>query len=117
MIGSERCSRAAREKRGCVVFRAMEEKGTRSEVVMSRHQGYELFLGTHLMKAVQTQCLIATYELCQVEIECRVERAHGQFEVFLVDHAGDLDLRRADHHDIDAFSGQHLEHLRRHAGV
>jgi hypothetical protein len=87
-----------------VVFRAIEEKGTRSEVVMSRHQGYELFLGAHLMKAVQAQCLIATYELCQVEIERRVERAHGQFEVFLVDDAGDFYLGCADHHDIDAFS-------------
>ncbi len=39
-----------------------------------------------------------------IQIERRVERAHGQFEVFLVDDAGDFYLGCADHHDIDAFS-------------
>ena len=49
-----------------------------------------------------------------IQIERRMERSHGQFEVFLVDHAGDFDLRRADHHDVDTLAGQHLEHLGRH---
>ena len=55
--------------------------------------------------------------LSLIQIECRMERAHGQFEIFLIDDAGDFYLGCTDHHDIDAFSGQDIEHFRRDSGV
>ena len=52
-----------------------------------------------------------------VELERLVQHAHGELEVLLVDHDGDLDLGRRDHLDVDALVGQRLEHLRRDADV
>nr|GEU28296.1 hypothetical protein [Tanacetum cinerariifolium] len=46
-----------------------------------------------------------------------MQRAHGQFHVFFVDQDRDFDLRRRDHHDVDALFRQRAEHLRGHAHV
>jgi hypothetical protein len=51
--------------------------------------------------------------LSSVETECGMQGAHGQFEILFVNHAGDFDLRGADHHDIDALAREHFEHFRR----
>ena len=51
------------------------------------------------------------------QFERVVQRLHRQFHIFAVNQNRDLDLARADHLDVDALAGQHLEHLRRDAGV
>ncbi len=39
-------------------------------------------------------------------IQTRMERAHRKFGILRIDDTGDLDLRRADHHDVDPFLRQ-----------
>lgn len=53
--------------------------------------------------------------LSLVKVECRMEGAHGEFEIFFIDDAGDFDLRGADHHDIDTLAREDVEHFGRHA--
>src|SRR3989338_885195 len=46
-----------------------------------------------------------------------VQRAHRQFQVFLVHHHRNLNLGGGDHLDVNALAGQGLEHLAGDAGV
>src|SRR5690349_24204138 len=58
-----------------------------------------------------------TGRLALLEPERLVQRAHGQLQVLVLDHHGDLDLGSRDHLDVDAVGGQRLEHLAGDAGV
>jgi len=51
------------------------------------------------------------------QLERVVEGAHSQFHVFLLDQAGDLDLRGRNHKNIDVFVFEYGKHLRSHPGV
>src|SRR3972149_9408188 len=51
------------------------------------------------------------------QFERRVEHAHGQFGVFLLDEDGDLDLRGGDPEDVGPLRRQRLEQLHSHAGT
>src|SRR5690606_26710667 len=64
---------------------------------------------------------LAAFHFCgtglRVEAECRMQRADTQFQIFLVDHDGNLDLRGGDHLNVDPFIGQGTEHPCRDAGM
>src|SRR5690606_12468717 len=52
-----------------------------------------------------------------VELDRTVQRAHRQLEILFRHHHGNLDLRGADHLDVDALRRQRLEHLAGDTGV
>ena len=52
-----------------------------------------------------------------IQLKRLVQHAHSKFQVLLVDHHRDLDLRGGDHLDVDALLGQRAEHLAGDADV
>src|SRR5215472_17876176 len=73
---------------------------------------------TQMMPSAASQCVRdklarRRHRLHAIEPEGSVKRAHRKLGVVGMDEARNFDLRGGDHLDVDAFLGEHLEHLRR----
>src|SRR5665647_375024 len=63
---------------------------------------------------ISSSCFVAAPSGGVPQPERRVEHAHGQLGVLLLDEDGDLDFRGGDSEDVDSLPRPCLEHLQGH---